>query len=77
MRTFLTILVVAAAAAFPLDLRAQCGGSAADSDYKCTNACPLAKTASTRRANGLESVLVSESVRDVVAKTVAANLDRI
>jgi len=77
MRKLLTILVVGAVAALPVAAWAQCGGAVGNTDYKCTNACPLAKKASTRRANGLESARTSVSVRDVVAKTVAANLKKI
>ena len=77
MRSFILTLALAALVAFPAVVNAQCGGSAAASDYRCTNQCPLAKQANTRRAMGTEATATSASVREVVAKTVAANLDRI
>jgi hypothetical protein len=77
MRRLLYTLVVAALATIPMTARAQCRGSAGSSDYKCTNGCPLAKTASTRRAFGDEAALASASLRKVVTETVVTNLDRI
>jgi hypothetical protein len=77
MKKILTLLVVVAVTALPYAARAQCGGAVGSTDYKCTNACPLAKKASTRRATGLEAALTSESVRDAVTATVAANMKKI
>lgn len=77
MRGILLALVILIAVALPAAAWAQCCPSSGQTDYKCTNACPLAKTASTRRATGNESTLTSESLRDAVAKTVAANLTKI
>jgi len=77
MRKIFTLLVIGAVAALPYAAWAQCGGAVGSSDYKCTNACPLAKKASTRRATGLEAARLSSSVRDAVASTVTANLKKI
>ena len=77
MRRILYTLAVVALATLPMSARAQCGGSAGSGDYKCTNACPLAKTASTRRADGNEATFTSASLRKVVTETVVENLDRI
>jgi hypothetical protein len=77
MRKILTLLVVAAVTVLPHAARAQCGDTGASTtDYMCTNACPLAKKASTRRATGLESALTSATVRDAVATNVAAKLKK-
>jgi hypothetical protein len=77
VRKFVLTLALAALAFVPAVARAQCGGSASTSDYRCTNQCPLAKQANLRRAKGTEACATSDSVRNAVAKTVARNLDRI
>ncbi len=77
MKSLILSLAFAALVFVPAVARAQCSGSAPSSDYRCTNQCPLAKKANLRRAKGTEAYATSESVREALAKTVSANLDRI
>jgi hypothetical protein len=47
------------------------------SGYRCDNMCPLATTANSHRAYGLEAVSASKFARADVASRVEANLARV
>jgi len=84
MRHLIALAVLGLVLVAPLAVLAgDCGGGSCGAgtssigDFGCANACPLAQTAATHRAAGNEAVTASVALREAVARTVAANLDRI
>jgi hypothetical protein len=67
------IYAAAIAALLAVSMPARAGGDG----FCCTNACPLAKQANTRRATGSEAVKASSTIRREAIDEVAENLKRI
>lgn len=66
-------IAAVAAALLAVSVPARAGGDG----FCCTNACPLAKQANTRRAAGSEAVQASSTIRREAIDEVARNLKRI
>ena len=84
MRSLIALTILGLVLVAPLAVMAgDCGGGARGAsassvgDFGCANACPLAQTAATHRATGNEAARASVAVREAIAKTVSANLERI
>ncbi len=67
------LIVLAFVAALALPAVAGSG----ESEYRCSNSCPLAQQANTHRATGAEAQATSAVVRADVTRAVARNLARI
>ncbi len=88
MKTFLAIAILALLAFPAYAGEGECGGACpfggscaeggCDVDgFTCRNACPLAKQMNTRRSLGGEAATASAIVRNDIATTVVANLQKI
>jgi hypothetical protein len=75
MKKLLVLAVVAAVAAAVPAFAGDCGSS--DCGFDCSNMCPLAKDANTRRSAGAESFAVSPAVRATLTAAVQRNLARV
>jgi hypothetical protein len=70
-QVLLAVARAAAAAAMPAFAGGACEG------FGCSNRCPLAQQANTRRSNGREALTIAPTVRATLAAAVQKNLARI
>jgi hypothetical protein len=72
------LFAVAALAALAVPAALAAGGdSCLKTDYRCHNACPLAKQANVCRSFGTEALVASQVARADLAEVVLGNLARI
>jgi hypothetical protein len=73
------VAALAASAAVPAIAGDCCGSSSVKSQdgFSCSNPCPLAQQANTRRSMGRESLALSNALRASYAASVQRNLGRI